>query len=142
MNRSNSKHKHQPHSNTINITLNINNKIITLAAPMPCPASTLKELIQANTHKLYSKIAYFETVNQDWLTDYKLQNNSGWIRGDVSLNCVLRKKEDYALAGMEGYSVLKCIGVGGFSKVYLTRDKIDGTFYAAKFIEKSKLKDK
>ena len=43
---------------------------------------------------------------------------------------------------MEGYSVLKCIGVGGFSKVYLTRDKIDGAFYAAKFIEKTKVKDK
>jgi serum/glucocorticoid-regulated kinase 2 len=38
--------------------------------------------------------------------------------------------------------ILKCIGVGGFSKVYLTRDKADGTFYAAKFIEKAKLKDK
>ena len=142
MNRSNSKHKYQSHNSTINVTLNINNKIITLGAPMPCPASTLKELIQSNTQKIYSKIAYFETINQDWLTDYKIQNNSGWIRGDVSLNCVLRKKEDYVLTGMEGYSVLKCIGVGGFSKVYLTRDKIDGTFYAAKFIEKAKLKDK
>jgi len=38
--------------------------------------------------------------------------------------------------GMEAYSVLKCIGVGGFSKVYLTRDRTDGTFFGAKFIEK------
>ena len=35
---------------------------------------------------------------------------------------------------MDGYEILKCIGVGGFSKVYLCRDRMDGTFYAAKFI--------
>ncbi len=32
--------------------------------------------------------------------------------------------------------MFKCIGVGGFSKVYLSRDKRDGIFYAAKFMEK------
>jgi serum/glucocorticoid-regulated kinase 2 len=32
--------------------------------------------------------------------------------------------------------MLQCIGVGGFSKVYLARDKRDGEFYAAKFIQK------
>ena len=42
-------------------------------------------------------------------------------------------------SGIDAYTILKCIGVGGFSKVYLVRDKTDGTFYAAKFIEKVKL---
>jgi serum/glucocorticoid-regulated kinase 2 len=38
--------------------------------------------------------------------------------------------------------MLKCIGVGGFSKVYLSRDKRDGEFYAAKFIDKEKVSGK
>lgn len=38
--------------------------------------------------------------------------------------------------------MFKCIGVGGFSKVYLCRDKRDGTFYAAKFMEKQRLNGK
>lgn len=92
MNRNNSKQRFQTINSTLTVTLNISSKIITLTAPLPCPASTLKELIQATTHKIYSKIAYFETTNQDWLTDYKIQNNSGWIRGDLSLRCVMRNK--------------------------------------------------
>jgi serine/threonine protein kinase len=35
--------------------------------------------------------------------------------------------------------MLKSIGVGGFSKVFLCRDRRDGQFYAAKFVEKEKL---
>ena len=95
MSRSNSKQKFHSHSTSINITLTINNKILTLSAPMPCPALTVKEIIQAATQKIYSKIAYFETANQDWLTDYKIQNCAGWIRRDLSLHGILRKKDDY-----------------------------------------------
>lgn len=38
--------------------------------------------------------------------------------------------------------MLKCVGVGGFSKVYLCRDRRDGEFYAAKFIDKARLNGK
>ncbi len=31
-----------------------------------------------------------------------------------------------------------CLAIGGFSKVFLVRSKIDGKFLAAKFIDKSK----
>ena len=44
--------------------------------------------------------------------------------------------------GMEKYEVMKCIGVGGFSKVYLVRHRGTGEFYAAKFMLKEQLNDK
>jgi len=71
-----------------------------------------------------------------------LQSGSGWLRNDCKLRCVMVKNDNEILKGMEKYILLKCVGVGGFSKVYLSRSRIDGTFYAAKFIEKSKIKEK
>ena len=64
-----------------------------------------------------------ETVNNDWLADYKLQSGVGWIRNDLALKSVLRKNTNDVALGIDNYSILKCIGVGGFSKVYLVRDK-------------------
>jgi serum/glucocorticoid-regulated kinase 2 len=54
----------------------------------------------------------------------------------------MKKNGAESASAIDAYTILKCIGVGGFSKVYLVRDKTDGTFYAAKFIEKAKLKEK
>lgn len=42
-----------------------------------------------------------------------------------------RKKID-----MRCFDILKCIGAGGFSKVFLVRYKEDGKFYAMKLIDK------
>lgn len=58
------------------------------------------------------------------------------------MKCILKKNSGELALGIDAYTILKCIGVGGFSKVYLVRDKNDGTFYAAKFIEKAKIKEK
>lgn len=58
------------------------------------------------------------------------------------MRCVYHKKEHENVSGIEKYSILRCIGVGGFSKVYLVRDKQKGSFYAAKFIEKLRIKEK
>ena len=141
MNKTTSKQKLQ-HPNGITVTLHIHNKKILVKAPMPCSATTLKDLISIETHKVHAKAVYFETTNQDWITDYKLQCGIGWIRGNCAMKGVMRKKGDDILRGINGYSVLKCIGVGGFSKVYLARDKNTGIFFAAKFTEKEKIMDK
>jgi len=34
------------------------------------------------------------------------------------------------------YKICKCLAIGGFSKVYLSRSYVDGKFYAIKFIKK------
>ena len=142
MNRSSSKHKYQSNSYGITITLLIQTKTIVLKVPMPCPTSTLKEMVMTEVQKIDGKVAYFETINQEWLTDFKIQTGSGWIRQNCEIRCIMRKKTDEVLTGMDAYNVLKCVGVGGFSKVYLSRSRIDGTFFASKFIEKDKIQDK
>ncbi|CAD8110706.1 unnamed protein product [Paramecium sonneborni] len=38
---------------------------------------------------------------------------------------------------IEDYDILKCIGVGGFSRVYLVRKRDNGLFYAMKLIDKN-----
>jgi serine/threonine protein kinase len=39
---------------------------------------------------------------------------------------------------MKKYKVCRCLATGGFSKVFLVRSKINGKFYAAKFIDRTK----
>lgn len=39
----------------------------------------------------------------------------------------------------DSFEVFKCIGTGGFSRVYLCKFKEDGNFYAMKIIEKDSL---
>lgn len=43
------------------------------------------------------------------------------------------------LAGLNKYKILKCLATGGFSKVYLARSLENGEFYAAKFVDKTKV---
>lgn len=38
--------------------------------------------------------------------------------------------------GLRDFVFIKCIGVGGFSRVYLVKKKQTGRFYAMKIIEK------
>jgi serum/glucocorticoid-regulated kinase 2 len=39
--------------------------------------------------------------------------------------------------GLKDFKLVRCLGSGGFSLVYLARDKWSGGFYAMKLIEKS-----
>ena len=38
--------------------------------------------------------------------------------------------------GLKDFTLLKCIGVGGFSRVYLVRKRDNGLYYALKLIDK------
>lgn len=38
------------------------------------------------------------------------------------------------------YKIIKCLAIGGFSKVYLVRSLLDGKFYALKAISKEFIK--
>ena len=43
--------------------------------------------------------------------------------------------------GIKDFILLKCIGVGGFSRVYLVKKKDNGKFYALKLIDKKFILD-
>ncbi len=38
--------------------------------------------------------------------------------------------------GLKDFDFIRCIGMGGFSKVYLVREKSTATYFAMKLIEK------
>jgi serum/glucocorticoid-regulated kinase 2 len=38
---------------------------------------------------------------------------------------------------LKDFTLVKCIGVGGFSRVYLVRKRDNGKFYALKLIDKN-----
>ena len=40
---------------------------------------------------------------------------------------------------LSDFEILKCVGTGGFSRVFLTRLKATGVFYALKLMEKEGL---
>ena len=40
---------------------------------------------------------------------------------------------------LKDFEIIKCIGTGGFSRVFLARMKRTGTFYALKLMEKEGL---
>lgn len=50
-----------------------NDKPFTIHVPHLCPVKTLKECLNQTYALEKAKIAYFQTTNADWLTDYKLQ---------------------------------------------------------------------
>lgn len=43
--------------------------------------------------------------------------------------------------GLRDFTLVKCIGVGGFSRVYLVRKRDNGKFYALKLIDKKFIMD-
>ena len=114
-------------------------KNITISVPCPCPALTLRQCLLASISVPPNKIAYFSSTTGDLLSDYKLQTSEGWIRSKASFKVVLKSTNFLNASGLSSYEMLKSIGVGGFSKVFLCRDRRDGEFYAAKFVEKRKL---
>ena len=43
--------------------------------------------------------------------------------------------------GLKDFEFIRCIGMGGFSKVYLVREKSTSCYYAMKLIEKRSILD-
>lgn len=74
MSRNHSKNKnHSTNKSHIAVTISTQTKNISFKAPLPCPASTLIELIESHTEHLHPKWAFLESVKEDCITDYKMQ---------------------------------------------------------------------
>ncbi|CAD8051958.1 unnamed protein product [Paramecium sonneborni] len=86
------------------------------------------------------KICQFITVTKNIPYDYYLS------LPDLPLNIfqgiILQLQPQYAQpqatkrVGLKDFNLIKCIGVGGFSRVYLVKKKDNGQFYALKLIDK------
>jgi serine/threonine protein kinase len=74
----------------------------------------------------------FESVDGDILLDYRISLGNGILDRNIDFKCLRNKKE----GTLERYKILKCLAIGGFSKVYLVRSLVDGKFYAMKVMSK------
>lgn len=71
-------------------------------------------------------------MDGDILLDYRVSLGNGILDRSIDFRCLRYRRE----GTLERYHVLKCLAIGGFSKVYLVRSLIDGHFYAMKVMSK------
>ncbi|CAD8055386.1 unnamed protein product [Paramecium primaurelia] len=87
-----------------------------------------------------NKICQFQTVSKNVPYDYYLTLNE--LTLDVFKGITLQIQPFYSQTiqtkrvGLKDFTLIKCIGVGGFSRVYMVRKKDNGKFYALKLIDK------
>lgn len=79
-----------------------------------------------------ARIVGFQSAPSDIPLDYRLSMENGELSKSLQLECVL-----YSDAPQLGrYQIIKCLAIGGFSKVYLVRSLLDGRFLAMKVMDK------
>ncbi|KAM3135462.1 hypothetical protein pb186bvf_012481 [Paramecium bursaria] len=87
-----------------------------------------------------NKICQFQTVSKNIPHDYYLSIPGGALslfQGiTLQLQPLYSQVQTQKRVGLRDFSLVKCIGVGGFSRVYLVRKKDNGKFYALKLIDK------
>ena len=78
-------------------------------------------------------------MDHDFLLDYRITIGNGILDRIVDFKCMhyLGNKKTRPL---QKYKIIKCLAIGGFSKVYLVRSFYDGKFYALKAISKEFIK--
>ncbi|CAK72296.1 unnamed protein product (macronuclear) [Paramecium tetraurelia] len=98
--------------------------------------STNDDQIQAEI----KKICQFCTIQKKVPFDYYLSLSDMSLtvfQGiKLSLQPMYSQPQTTKKVGLKDFQLIKCIGVGGFSRVYLVRKKDNGVFYALKLIDK------
>ncbi|CAD8199617.1 unnamed protein product [Paramecium pentaurelia] len=88
----------------------------------------------------YEKIAYFQCQTQNYNVDYYLSLDdkplSVFNKGRT-LKLIPIYYNETKSNSFDDFILIKCIGVGGFSRVYLVKQKKNGQFFAMKIIDKS-----
>ncbi|CAD8088031.1 unnamed protein product [Paramecium primaurelia] len=88
----------------------------------------------------YEKIAYFESYTQNYNVDYYLSLDDKPLQvfsNGRTLKLIPIYYNETQRNSFDDFILIKCIGVGGFSRVYLVKQKKNGQFYAMKIIDKS-----
>ncbi|CAK55725.1 unnamed protein product (macronuclear) [Paramecium tetraurelia] len=87
-----------------------------------------------------NKICQFITVNKNIPFDYYLSLPDlplNIFQGiTLQLQPLYSQLQETHRVGLKDFNLIKCIGVGGFSRVYLVKKKDNGQFYALKLIDK------
>ncbi|CAD8045285.1 unnamed protein product [Paramecium primaurelia] len=92
-----------------------------------------------------NKICQFQTVSKNIPYDYYLTIPD--LTLDVFKGITLQLQPLYTQpittkrVGLKDFTLVKCIGVGGFSRVYMVRKRDNGKFYALKLIDKKFILD-
>ncbi|CAD8121301.1 unnamed protein product [Paramecium sonneborni] len=97
---------------------------------------TTTQMRAAMMQKLKLKIVAFTTIDHNILIDYYLTlEERPIIWPELQLECQ-EPVQGSQHVSLKDFQILKCIGAGGFSKVYLVRSKLNGHFYAMKLVDK------
>ncbi|CAK62365.1 unnamed protein product (macronuclear) [Paramecium tetraurelia] len=92
-----------------------------------------------------NKICQFQTISKNIPYDYYLTISGQTL--DVFKGKTLQIQPFYSQpittkrVGLKDFTLVKCIGVGGFSRVYMVRKRDNGKFYALKLIDKKFILD-
>jgi serine/threonine protein kinase len=86
-----------------------------------------------------STILNWKTIGRgDILKDYYFQTNKTLkvFQGQILEIEPIWRNHKIENIKLSDFEIVKCIGTGGFSRVFLARLKANGTFYALKLMEK------
>lgn len=93
----------------------------------------LLEMKDGNPLLKTALVVGFASTHNDLLLDYRISIGDGRLEAEkMGFRCV----EYCAEERLKQYEVVKCLAIGGFSKVYLVRSLKDGQFYAMKVMLK------
>ncbi|KAM3128606.1 hypothetical protein pb186bvf_019303 [Paramecium bursaria] len=120
----------------VNIVLQHAGKNINYQVPQNCTTDKLLMLIKQK----YPEVTQLVSATKDLAIDYFLQSPNrplSLLRGKIiTLSSYMGTPQHKNKVGLNDFVLMKCIGVGGFSRVYLVKKKSTGKFFAMKIIDK------
>ncbi|CAD8157658.1 unnamed protein product [Paramecium octaurelia] len=130
--------KEQTKQGQVTVKLYVNNEF-SQQIQYPTCNQTVNQLVNYLRNLLnQTQIVGFQTLESNIYLDYYLTTNKDLA---VLSNQTLSLKPLYGIyqngINLDSFYFLQCIGIGGFSRVYLVRYKFNGQFMALKMISKS-----
>ncbi|CAD8124688.1 unnamed protein product [Paramecium sonneborni] len=99
----------------------------------------VKIINRVDNENMQMEIVIFHTIDKNLPIDFYIQQLDKPL--DIFSGQTLNLQPFYGIdqgfqLNLKDFIFIKCIGIGGFSRVYLVRKKLDGRFYAMKLIDK------
>ncbi|CAD8106027.1 unnamed protein product [Paramecium primaurelia] len=129
--------KEMNRSGVVNVKIYLNNELLH-SIQFPTLNQTTQNLVNHLKSLINSPLIIgFQTIDQNIPLDFYLTQNYdlGFLTNQTIQLKPLNSIQQ-ALISLDSFYFLQCIGVGGFSRVYLVRCKSNGQFMALKMISK------